>query len=215
MGLTFVLVVSKQLIKMTKILGLTGGIASGKTTVSNYFKSLDIPVIDGDKTARQLMQTDQMLVKEIEESFGPTVLQVDGLIDRKELGQLVFQSADKRRQLDEIVQPRIRAALLNQLDHLIKQDQALIVLDIPLLYEKKYDEIVDEVMVVAVDFQTQKDRLMKRNPELTETDALNRIQSQLPLEEKVTRADLVIDNNHSIEKTFEQVNEWLEKQDLT
>lgn len=195
---------------MTKILGLTGGIASGKTTISNYFRSLEIPLVDGDLLARKVMSAGQPAVAEIVEAFGEKVVLANGEINRGKLGHIIFASAKKREQLNQIVQGKIRAAIEKAIQGHLKTEPPLIVLDLPLLYEEHYDEDVDEVMVLYVDAATQKDRLLKRNQELSEADAENRIRSQMPLAEKAKRADIVIDNNGTIEESIAQVNEWLE-----
>lgn len=196
--------------QMTKILGLTGGIASGKTSISNYFKSLKIPLIDADLIARKVMRAGQPAVTEIVEVFGKEVLLENGELDRKQLGRLIFGSTDKRKQLNQIVQYKIREELKKEIETYLKDEPPLIVLDIPLLYEESYEREVDEVMVVYVNAQTQKDRLLKRDTDLSEIDAVNRINSQMPLSEKATRADVVIDNNGSIAESIDQVREWLQ-----
>lgn len=196
--------------QMTKILGLTGGIASGKTTISNYFRNLNIPIVDGDLLAREVMQAGKPIIAEIVGAFGPEVLSENGEINRVELGRIIFGSADKRKILDDIVQPKIRSAIKKEMENYLKDKPDLLVLDLPLLYEQKYDEDVDEVMVIYVDKETQQDRLLKRNPSLSKKDAVNRIQSQMPLLEKAERADIVIDNNGSIEDSVHQVRQWLE-----
>lgn len=196
---------------MTKILGLTGGIASGKSTISNYLQSLNIPVVDADLLARKVMRAGQPAVAEIAEVFGCEVLLANGEINRQRLGQIVFESADKRKELNQIVQYRIRAEIKKEIKNYLKDNPALIVLDIPLLYEESYESEVDEVMVVYVDSETQKERLLKRDKELSEVDASNRINSQIPLLEKKKKADIVIDNNGTIEDSIRQVNEWLQR----
>lgn len=195
---------------MTKILGLTGGIASGKTTISNYFRSLNIPLVDADLLARKVMRAGEPAVAEIAEVFGQEVLLENGEINRQWLGQIIFESAGKRKQLNQIVQHKIRAEIKKEIKKHLQDRPPLIVLDIPLLYEENYESQVDEVMVVYVDSETQQERLLKRDQELTEVDASNRINSQLPLSEKKKRADIVIDNNGTIEASIQQVNEWLQ-----
>ena len=194
---------------MAKILGLTGGIASGKTTVSNYFKKLKVDVVDADKIAHEIMRAGQPVVEEIAAYFGEEVLLENGEINRERLGKMVFESDEKREKLNQIVQKKIRKKIKEERDKLL--DKKLIVLDIPLLYEQSYEELVDQVMVVSVKETIQKKRLMDRNSQLTEEDALNRIASQMPLEEKVRKADVIIDNNGSIESTVEQVRDWLKE----
>lgn len=196
--------------QMTKIVGLTGGIASGKTTISNYFRNLKIPLVDGDLLARKVMRAGQPAVAEIAEEFGQEVLLENGEINRQALGRIIFESEDKRKKLNEIVQHRIRKEIQKEIERHLQYKPALLVLDIPLLYEQGYEKEVDEVMVVFVDAAIQKERLLKRNKDLSETDAANRINSQMPLLKKAERADVVIDNNGSIEASINQVNEWLQ-----
>lgn len=195
--------------KLTKILGLTGGIASGKSTVSQYFKSLNIPLIDADKVAHDVMQAGEPVVLEIAKTFGDDYILANGEIDRAKLGDLVFKDSDKRKQLDKIVQGEIRKEI-NRLKELALEDNPeLIVLDIPLLFEAGYDKSVDLVMVVYVDGATQKERLMKRNTELEEADAKNRIKSQMSLEMKADKAAIVIDNTGTIDETIAQIKKWV------
>lgn len=194
---------------MTKILGLTGGIASGKSTVSAYLDSLNLPIIDADLIAREVMKPGSPAISEIREQFGADMLLANGELDRKKLGDIIFASPEKRNQLNDIVQGRIRAEIKRQLAECEKNNPPLIILDIPLLYEEEYENQVDEIMVVYVDVDIQKARLRNRNKELTEEEALNRILSQMPLIEKAELADILIDNNGTIENTLNQVNNWL------
>ena len=196
---------------MTKILGLTGGIASGKSTVSKYFKSLNVPLIDADEVAHDVMRAGEPVVREIADAFGAEYILENGEIDRARLGQTVFANPYKRKQLNGLVQGKIR----REIERLIKVELAkepdLIVLDIPLLYEADYDYHVDLVMVVYVDGPTQKRRLLKRNTDLTEEDVEHRIKSQMPLELKAEKADVIIDNNGTIEETVEQIEAWVQE----
>lgn len=195
---------------MTKVLGLTGGIASGKSTVSNYFKEQNIPVVDADLVAREVMRAGQPVVAKVEDYFGDEVIQADGEIDREKLGQIVFGDADKRKQLDRIVRDEIAKKIKRESDELKAANHPLIVLDIPLLIEGNYHDEVDKIMVIYVDEATQKERLMNRNTELSEEDAQNRIDAQMPLDQKTKQADVLIDNNGTIEETLKQVGDWLE-----
>lgn len=195
---------------MTKIIGLTGGIASGKSTVSNYFKTLNIPVIDADRIAREVMGAGQPVIAKIVETFGHDVLHENGEINRQRLGTIIFETAKQREALNKLVQPKIRTAITEEINRFVQQSEPLIVLDIPLLYEEGYEELVDEVMVINVDSGLQKERLMKRDSNLTAAEACNRITAQMPLAEKAARADIVIDNNRTVQDTLEQVKRWLE-----
>ncbi len=197
------------MIQMTKIVGLTGGIASGKTTISNYFKEINIPIVDADLVAHEVMRAGKPAVAEIVRSFGQEILLEDGEINRKLLGKIVFESERKREKLNRIVQQKIREEIKKEMMEYLKDKPALIVLDIPLLYEQSYEEEVDEVMVVYVNAEVQKKRLLKRDTDLSESDAINRIKSQMPITTKAKRADRVIDNNGTIDQSIQQVNEWL------
>ena len=197
--------------KMTKVLGLTGGIASGKSTVSEYFRTFGIPIIDADKVAHDVMRAGQPVVREIAETFGEEVIFPNGEIDREKLGQIVFKDSDKRKQLDNLVRAEIRDEIERGIKILVDENKPLIILDIPLLFEANYEKMVDEVMVVYVDTTTQKERLLNRNKDLTSEDADNRIQSQMPLKDKAEKADVVIDNNGTIDASRKQVEKWLKE----
>lgn len=196
---------------MTFVLGLTGGIASGKTTVSNHFKTLQIPVIDADIIARKVMEPGQAALQKVVAAFGQDILLADGTLNRKKLGEIVFTHPEKLEQLNKIVQKEIYTHILSEKEKFIMKGVPLIVLDIPLLFEAGYEDEVDEIMVVYTTHENQLKRLMKRN-QLSEAEAQARIQSQLSLNVKKEKADSVIDNNGSVEKTLEQVDAWLSEQ---
>lgn len=195
---------------MTKILGLTGGIASGKSTVSEYIASYGVPIVDADLVARDVMKAGAPAVLEIRDQFGEEVLLENGEINREYLGSLVFNSFEKRKQLNAIVQGRIREALEKEIAKHLEEEPPLLVLDIPLLYEEGYEDEVDEVMVVYVEAEVQKERLLKRDENLSEEDVVNRIYSQMPLIEKSKLADVVINNNGTVNETLSKVRDWLE-----
>ena len=196
---------------MTVVIGLTGGIASGKSTVSQMFRELSIPVIDADIIAREVVEQGKEAYKEIVEVFGEDVLQVDGELDRQRLGSIVFHNEEKRLQLNKIVHPAVRKEMNAQKDMYIKEGVQAVVLDIPLLFEGKLTALVDRIVVVAVSPSMQLERLMKRNG-FTEEDAKARIDSQMPLAEKVTLANKVIYNDGTIAETKAQLQlilkEW-------
>ncbi|BAP85434.1 dephospho-CoA kinase [Paucilactobacillus hokkaidonensis JCM 18461] len=194
---------------MTTILGLTGGIATGKSTVSAFFKSKDIPVIDADVVARQVVKIDSAGLRQIIAAFGPRFLNVDHSLNRKQLGELVFTHPDKLTELNEIMQPLIANEVQRQISTFKQLKVPLVVLDAPLLFEQHYENVVDLIMVVTTTPAIQLDRLMKRN-QLSQKNAEKRISAQWSLIEKEKRADVVIDNSRSIEATNQQVVEWLE-----
>ncbi|UOY94268.1 dephospho-CoA kinase [Ectobacillus sp. JY-23] len=196
---------------MTVIIGLTGGIASGKSTVAKMFRAYDIPVIDADEIAKAVVVQGTSTYKKIVQAFGKQVLQEDGGIDRAKLGAIIFNDEKQRNTLNQIVHPAVRQEMLIQRDQYIKEGVSAVVLDIPLLYESNLMYLVEKVLVVWVDEQTQLQRLMKRNNFLQE-EAQARVHSQMSLEKKKEMADYIIDNTGSIENTEAQLRcilqEW-------
>jgi len=190
------------------ILGLTGGIASGKSTVSDYFKRCGIPIIDADVISKEIVEVGTKGLHDIVHSFGETILTESGELDRQKLGRMIFADPKKRTLLNQILHPTIKNKILSQKEGLEQQNAPLIILDIPLLYEANYESEVDEVMVVYVNHKTQKERLMERG-QLTGEEAENRINAQMDLERKRKLADIVIDNSGTIEETYQQVSLWL------
>ncbi|MES9682181.1 dephospho-CoA kinase [Bacillus sp. AFS001701] len=195
---------------MGKIFGLTGSIASGKSTVSNFLKELNVPIVDADVIAKEVVEIGQPAYKKIVEAFGSEVLLNSGEINRPFLGSIIFNNKEKRLQLNEIVHPEVRREMKEQADRYIKQGEPLVILDIPLLYEGNSIELVEKVIVVTVSEENQLKRLMNRNG-LSKEDALLRIASQIPVKEKAARADYVIDNNGDFEDTKRQVKDLLNK----
>ncbi|ODG90717.1 MULTISPECIES: dephospho-CoA kinase [Bacillaceae] len=195
---------------MGKIFGLTGSIASGKSTVSNYLKELNVPIVDADVIAKEVVEIGQPAFKKIVEAFGSEILLESGEINRPFLGSIIFNNKEKRLQLNEIVHPEVRREMKEQADRYIKQGEPLVILDIPLLYEGNSIELVEKVIVVTVSEENQLKRLMNRNG-LSKEDALLRIASQIPVKEKAARADYVINNNGDFEDTKIQVKDLLNK----
>ncbi|MED3054707.1 dephospho-CoA kinase [Bacillus thuringiensis] len=195
---------------MTVVIGLTGGIASGKSTVSEMFRELSIPVIDADVIAREVVEQGKPAYNKIVEVFGAEVLQQDGELDRPRLGSIVFYNEEKRLQLNKIVHPAVREEMNRKKEMYIKEGMQAVVLDIPLLFESKLTSLVDRILVVAVKPHMQLERLMKRN-NFSEEEATARIQSQMPLEEKVKNADEVINNDGTIMGTKTQLQVILKK----
>ena len=189
---------------MTKVIGLTGGIASGKSTISNIFKEVGWPVIDADQTARQVVMPGSLGLAQIVSRFGSQVLQPDGTLDRAALGSMVFDDPQNLSDLDQIEHPLIMAAIDKQLAGFKKQGLPVVVLDVPLLFETRMDQECDLTVLAVVDRKTQLERLMKRD-HCSKAAALKRINAQMPLEEKMRRADVTIDNNGSLAQTRLQV----------
>lgn len=193
---------------MALIIGLTGSIASGKSTISLMFDDIHINVIDADKIAREVVYPNNKAYDDIVDYFGEEILREDQTIDRKALGQIVFHDQKKLDVLNGFVHPRIRERMIEKRDLLIEKGEHVIVLDIPLLFENNLDVLVDRTIVVYVNEETQIERLMNRE-QFTREEAINRIQLQMPLEEKKLRADAVIDNNGSKYDSFKQLQDIL------
>ncbi|MEA4925719.1 MAG: dephospho-CoA kinase [Syntrophomonadaceae bacterium] len=184
------------------IIGLTGGIASGKSTVSQRLAELGAVIIDGDAIAHRLMEPYQPTWEDIVKEFGQEILNPDETIDRTKLGGIVFDDPRRMTALNQITRAGIIETIKNDLHRLQKtRPESVLVLDVPLLYEAHLDKLVDQVWVVWLDRETQIARLMKRNG-YTREEALKRIESQMSLDEKAKRADLIIDNRGSMEETL-------------
>lgn len=191
-----------------KIVGLTGGISSGKSTVSSYLKQLKIPVIDADEVARKVVEPNSQGAIEIRKAFGSDVFEEDGSLNRQKLGELVFSKVENRQKLDELLQPLIKIMILEEIEEYRQKGEKMIVLDLPLLFEKQYEELCEEIIVVYVPRELQLERLMKRN-QYTKQEALSRIDSQLSIEEKRKRATVLFDNQGTIQQLYHQVEQWL------
>ncbi|MBS2969970.1 dephospho-CoA kinase [Metabacillus sp. KIGAM252] len=189
---------------MTLVIGLTGGIASGKSTVSSLLKELGFPIVDADVIAKEAVDQGKPAYSRIAEVFGHRVLQDDGAIDRAKLGSEIFADPEKRKMLNEIVHPEVRKEMIRQRDEYIQQGSKAVILDIPLLFESRLAHFADKSLLVYVTPETQLERLMKRNG-YAQKEAQQRIDSQMPLDEKKLLADEVLDNNGTREETEVQL----------
>ncbi|MFW6148530.1 MAG: dephospho-CoA kinase, partial [Atribacterota bacterium] len=188
------------------IVGLTGGIVSGKTTVAQILQGLGAKIIDADKIGHQIMRPHQKVWKNIVQHFGEEILVDNQEIDRKKLGQIVFSNQNKLNLLNQITHPEIISEIkrmINQIKDKSTRDTICIV-DAPLLYEANIDYLTDRTIVVYLDYEKQIKRLNQRNG-LSREEAVKRIKSQIPMEEKARMADYVIDNSLSIEQMKAQV----------
>lgn len=192
------------------IIGLTGSIASGKSTVSKMLEDLGYPIIDADLVARKVVEPGSETLNEIEALFGSEVIREDGTMNREKVGALIFSDPVKRKQMNDIIHPAIRAEMLNQRNAFMAEGHQTIVMDIPLLFESKLQHFVDKILVVSVTEDNQLSRLMERNG-LNEKDARARIGSQLPMSVKEEGADAVIYNNGTIEETAQQLTRILKQ----
>lgn len=176
--------------------GLTGGIASGKSLISKYFEDEGITVLDADKIYKNLLKTNKLLYNEVKRAFNLET------IDLQVLGNIVFNDNEKLSLLNKIAHPYVIRIFKEQLTRLSKTEN-LVVLDIPLLFEAKMEEFCDVIICVYVDEKIQVERLMMRNA-INANDAMIRIKSQMPLSEKVKMSNYIIDNSFSIEDTYQQ-----------
>ncbi len=193
---------------MTYILGLTGGIASGKSTVSAYLAQNGALIIDADLIARQVVAKRSSGLKQIVAKFGGEILTASGELDRKKLGKLVFSNKELLKALTDITGPLIRTEILREIEAAKKAQVKLVVLDIPLLFETGYQTLCDKVMVVTIPSKLQLERVMKRD-NLSAAEARKRIANQLPASKRNELADVLIDNSKSVAETYQQVLKWL------
>lgn len=175
------------------LIGLTGGVATGKSTVAKMFQRCGAVVIDADELARDVVQPGKPAWREIVRRFGSAILNDDKTINRQALGRIVFQSRTKLRQLERIIHPRVAREQARLTGQAAREDpKAVVVYDVPLLFEAGIDKRVDTIIVVSTDQKSQIARL-KRRDGLSRAEALRRIRSQMPLSTKRRRADYVLD----------------------
>ena len=174
------------------LVGLTGGVATGKSTVARMFKQCGAVVIDADQLARQVVEPGKPAWRQIVKRFGKTVLNPDRTVNRRVLGTVVFGNRANLRALERIIHPRVAREQARLTKHAARKDpRAVVIYDVPLLFEAQIDKRVARTIVVTADRKTQIARLKKRNG-LSRTEAIRRIKSQMPLAEKVHRADHVL-----------------------
>jgi dephospho-CoA kinase len=193
------------------LVGLTGGIASGKSLVTRTFRDQGAHVIDADKIVHDLLSPGQDAWREVIDHFGSAIQQPDGAIDRRKLGDIIFNRPEERAWLNQCIHPRVFEAYHKQVMHLReRQPDAVVVLDAALLIETGYHRKMDKIVVVYAAQQDQVKRLMERD-RFTLEQALARISSQMPLAEKRTHADHVIENTGTREETERQAREIFDK----
>jgi dephospho-CoA kinase len=185
------------------IVGLTGGLATGKTTVAKIFKELGAEVVDADIIAREIVRKGTEVFDEIVKVFGEGIIGEEGELDRKKLASIIFCDEEAREKLNMITHPPIRKRIVEEIARL-KESKRIIVLDVPLLIEAGFSDLVDVVVVVSAGEEEQIRRVMKRDG-IKREEALLRIRSQLPLQSKLDAADYVIDNSGPLDRTRMEV----------
>lgn len=190
-----------------KKIGLTGSIGSGKSSVSNIFMKNNIKIIDADKIAREILDKGNTL-KEIVDYFGIEVLDSNNNLDRKKLGNLVFSDANKLDKLNDITHPKIKEEIQKKIDDYESIDEKIVILDIPLLIESHMTNMADLVLLITCNEDIQINRIMNRD-NISKSEAIRRIKSQMNVEEKKKYADYIIDNSSTIEELEYSVKKFL------
>lgn len=187
-----------------KLIGLTGGIASGKSTVARILERLGAAIVNADVLSREVVEPGQDAWKDIIATFGTDVLQPDQALDRQKLRTIIFNNPQARKKLEEIIHPRVRALAEKRIREHTDTGYAVIVYEVPLLFEAKIHEWLRPVILVACDEKTQAERIVRRD-RVTDAEAQKTIDAQMSLEEKRKLADYVIDNNGSLDDLERQV----------
>ena len=194
---------------MPRIIGITGGIASGKSTVTEFLRQQGYQVIDADQVVHELQEPGERLYQALLSTFGSAILQEDGSLDRPKLGAMIFGNPELLARSSQLQNEIIREELTRRRD-LLAETEAIFFMDLPLLFELEYDNWFDQIWLVDVTEETQLSRLMNRNA-LNHEEAEKRIAAQLSLREKRKSAGVLIDNNGSLEETRQQLRDALQK----
>ena len=194
---------------MVRIIGITGGIAAGKPTVTEFLRLQGYQVIDADQVVHELQEPGERLYQALLSTFGSAILQEDGRLDRPKLGAMIFGDPELLTRSSQIQNQIIREELADRRD-LLAETEDIFFMDLPLLFELQYEDWFDQIWLVDVTEETQLSRLMARNG-LSQEEAEKRIAAQLSLQEKRKRADVLIDNNGLLEETRQQIHDALQK----
>ncbi len=189
-----------------KIIGLTGGIGSGKSIVTHYLSEKGVPIIDADLIARQIVKPSQPALPAIVSVFGEDILTTSGELDRKALGKIVFSDKQKRKQLEAILHPQIRKGIKNEIQNK-KSDYPYILVDIPLLIEQNYQSLFDQIWVVDCLPEQQIQRVRQRD-NLSRNEIKNIMASQANHQQRLHFADKVLDNSGSLDKLYRQLDQY-------
>ncbi len=198
-----------------KVIGITGGIGAGKSTVSGYLASLGYPVFDADEVSRGLTADGSPVVDELAETFGEEILVRKGVLSREKLAEIVFSDPDKNRKLMQIVTMKVREAGQKWIsDYRKKEKYDIIILDIPLLFETGSEDLCDAVWFITADDEVRRRRVMARDG-VTAEQVERRMRSQMPEKEKAERSDEIVDNSRGVEELHRTVDALLKKYDRT
>ena len=196
-----------------KVIGLTGGIGSGKSTVSQFLAELGAVILDADEIGHEAFKPDTEIWRQVVAAFGRQILTPDGNIDRKKLGNIVFSNPESLSRLNQIMHPRMYALVKAQLEEYRRQGVGVVVLEAPLLLEAGWTSLVDEVWVTTAPEATVLKRLRERTG-MSQAESLTRIRSQLPSEERVRQADVVINTDCDLDELKSKVKELGQRLEL-
>ncbi len=191
---------------MSVVLGLTGGIATGKSTITKLFVAEKIPVIDTDEIARDLLNKDGECFQDVVDAFGEEIISLTGEINRKQLGRIIFDDESKRLKLNSIVHPVVRNITENMIE-IEKRNSDIVLLVVPLMFEVGFDDLCDRIIAIAVSRTNQIERLMIRD-NISREDAVKRIETQISTGDKVRKSNYIINNNETIiqaKKDFKKI----------
>lgn len=191
--------------KGTKVIGLTGNIGTGKSTVAWMFQELGVPILDADQIAHDVLAPKSAAWKMIFQRYGRTVLDNDDVIDRKQLARIIFQSHIERDFLESVIHPHVKEEIEKQVAEVAKNNEPFVVVEVPLLYETGWEKEFDAVIVVRCNEDEEIRRCIEKFG-FDREEVLLRLRAQEPLEDKVTKADAVIDNDGTLEETKVQVH---------
>ncbi|MCX5862938.1 MAG: dephospho-CoA kinase [Desulfomonile sp.] len=186
------------------VVGLTGGISSGKSTVSAMFRQAGVPVICADELAHEVVKPRSPALEDIRRVFGDEILDADGVLDRVVMARLIFKDTSKRRMLESIIHPRVSEEKNRRIAEFEQQGLPFVVVDVPLLYEAAWEKNFDVVIVVYVPREIQEKRLAERD-NMSAHEIRSRVDSQMAIEDKRKRADMIVDNTGSLDYTRLQV----------
>ncbi|MEG1085956.1 MAG: dephospho-CoA kinase [Anaerovoracaceae bacterium] len=192
-----------------KVIGLTGGIGTGKSVASSYLEKKGYKVIDADKVAREVVKDGSPLLKVLVDTFGPKIIKGDGSLDRKALGELAFSSAEKNKRLNQIMHKAIIDVIREKIKYYEKEDPNQVVfLDAALLFETGLERDCNQIWLLCVDLETRLGRICQRDG-LSKNQVMARINSQMPQKEKEAKSDLLIDNSATPEMLYKQLDKLI------